>query len=349
MINPHYETLKQILQAEPARWVVTGVAGFIGSHLLETLLLLDQHVVGLDNFSTGFSSNLELVHHSVSAEQWQRFHFIEGDIRDQKTCERVFTDADYVLHQAALSAVPASIADPMSTHYTNVNGFLSVLMAAKRCQIQRLIYASSSLVYGDDLQVNKVEDSLGSPNSPFAASKRINELYAETYAKCYDVDCIGLRYFTVFGRRQHLTESETAPVSHWIECLRQENPLQIMGDGTQQRDYCYVANVVQANLLAATTRNSHAVNQVYNIGSGTTVSQHELAELCQSTLRSIQPSLPVTQPQYCDSQAHESSVCGADISKAQQALHYQPSHTLSEGVACLVSTQTLKETDPLFR
>lgn len=246
-----YDDLQTELKARPRTWLVTGVAGFIGSNLLETLLKLDQRVVGLDNFSTGHRYNLDEVQTLVSAEQWARFRFIEGDIRNLADCQRACAGVDYVLHQAALGSVPRSIDDPLATHASNVDGFINMLVAARDAKVKRVVYASSSSVYGDEPNLPKVEERIGNPLSPYAATKRMNEIYADVFARTYGMSLVGLRYFNVFGPRQDPNGAYAAVIPKWFASLLRDEPVYINGDGETSRDFCYIANTVQANLLAA--------------------------------------------------------------------------------------------------
>ncbi|HYG34532.1 MAG TPA: NAD-dependent epimerase/dehydratase family protein, partial [Clostridia bacterium] len=249
-----YQALTKRLGTEPKIWLVTGVAGFIGSNLLESLLRLDQRVIGLDNFATGSKRNLEQVKELVGPERWANFKFIDGDIRDLDTCRHAAQGSDYVLHQAALGSVPRSIEKPDESHAANVTGFLNVLMAARDSGVGRFVYASSSAVYGDHPGLPKVEDQIGGCLSPYAATKRANELYAEVFTRCYGIETVGLRYFNVFGPRQDPEGPYAAVIPKWIAAMLEQEPIYINGDGETSRDFCYVANVVQANLLSATAQ-----------------------------------------------------------------------------------------------
>ena len=248
-----YQTLQAELRAAPKTWLVTGVAGFIGSNLLEQLLRLDQHVTGLDNFATGKSQNLDQVKSLVSPAQWARFQFQQADIGDLVACRAACAGVDYVLHQAALGSVPLSMADPMSTHRSNATGFLNMLIAARDVKVKGFVYASSSAIYGDDPGLPKVEAKVGRLLSPYAATKAINEVYAQTFAMSYGLPSIGLRYFNVFGPRQDPEGAYAAVIPKWIAAFLKRGPVHINGDGETSRDFCFVGDVVQANLLAATT------------------------------------------------------------------------------------------------
>ncbi|HEX5220609.1 MAG TPA: SDR family oxidoreductase [Verrucomicrobiae bacterium] len=325
--------LQQGLRAAPKTWLVTGVAGFIGSNLLEALLKLDQRVVGLDSFATGKAGNLQQVQSLVSATQWANFKFLEGSICDFETCQQACVGVDYVLHQAALGSVPRSIEQPLATHQANVTGFVQMLEAARLARVSRFVYASSSSVYGDHPALPKVEDQLGQVLSPYAATKLINEVYAQSYAIAYGFGSVGLRYFNVFGPRQDPDGAYAAVIPKWIAALLRQEPVQINGDGETSRDFCYVENVVQANLLAATVADSRAVNQVYNIAVGERTTLNELFQLLHDGLRRLDPQLPKQKPVYRDFRAGDVRHSLADISKAKQLLGYEPIQRARDGLA----------------
>jgi len=262
-----FEQVKQELLNAPKKWLVTGVAGFIGSNLLETLLKLNQHVIGLDNFSTGYQKNLKEVQGLVSEEQWQRFSFVEGDIRDSSTCLNVSEGVDYVLHQAALGSVPRSIADPITSNASNITGFLNMLEASKQNEVTSFVYAASSSTYGDHPALPKVEENIGNPLSPYAVTKYVNELYADVYNRTYGFKCIGLRYFNVFGRRQDPDGAYAAVIPKWTASMIKGEQVFINGDGETSRDFCYIENTVQMNILAATGPDE-AKAEVYNVAVG---------------------------------------------------------------------------------
>lgn len=327
-----FDELERELVVTPKNWLITGVAGFIGSNLLEALLKLDQSVVGLDNFATGKRSNLEQVQALVTAAQWQRFRFVEGTICDSATCRQAMEAVDLVLHQAALGSVPRSLVEPLASHAANVTGFVTMLEAARNAGVKRFVYASSSAVYGDHPGLPKVEDQIGQMLSPYAGTKLINEVYAQTYAKAYGCECIGLRYFNVFGPRQDPDGAYAAVIPKWIAALLRREPVRINGDGETSRDFCFVANVVQANLLAATTVNPDAVNQAYNIAVGERTTLNELFQLLQNGLRRRDPSLPEQKPVYQDFRAGDVRHSLADISKAQRRLGYAPTQKVRDGL-----------------
>lgn len=328
-----FDELKAELAAAPKLWLVTGVAGFIGSNLLETLLKLNQRVVGLDNFATGKPANLDQVRTLVSAGQWANFRFIEGNISDAEAARCACAGVDFVLHQAALGSVPRSMEQPLATHQANVTGFLQMLDAARLAKVRRFVYASSSSVYGDHPALPKVEEQLGQVLSPYAATKLINEIYAQTYAQAYGFEAVGLRYFNVFGPRQDPEGAYAAVIPRWIAALLRREPVRINGDGETSRDFCFVDNVVQANLLAATTTNPAALNQAYNIAVGERTTLNELYQLLQGGLRKLNPALPEQKPVYGDFRAGDVRHSLADIGKARRWLAYEPTHRVQEGLA----------------
>lgn len=330
---PGFDALKTELQAAPKTWLVTGAAGFIGSNLVEALLMLDQNVVGLDNFATGREKNLAQVQQSVGPERWNRFSFKRGDIRDLITCHAVCKDVDYVLHQAALGSVPRSLEDPISTHAANNTGFLNMLVAARDAKVKRFVYAASSSTYGDHPGLPKVEDVIGKPLSPYAVTKLVNELYADVFGRCYGMQSIGLRYFNIFGRRQDPNGAYAAVVPKWVASMIHNEPVYINGDGETSRDFCYIDNVIQANLLAATTDNPDAINQVYNVAVGDRTSLNQLFEAIRSLLAPRFPHLAGFKPVYRDFRAGDVRHSLADISKAQTRLGYAPTHRIGEGLA----------------
>lgn len=326
-----YDQIKQELLASPKCWLITGVAGFIGSNLLETLLSLNQKVVGLDNFATGYQCNLDQVQSKVTAEQWARFEFHLGDIRNLSDCSKVCSGADYVLHQAALGSVPRSISDPIATSAANIDGFLNMLVAAKDARVKSFTYAASSSTYGDHPGLPKVEDRIGKPLSPYAVTKYVNELYADVFARCYGFQTIGLRYFNVFGARQDPNGAYAAVIPKWTAALIHAEPIYINGDGETSRDFCYVANAVQANLLAATTVDEDAKNQVYNVAVGDRTTLNQLFNLLRDGLNAKGVKADA-QPIYRDFREGDVRHSQADVSKAQRLLGYSPSHRLAEGV-----------------
>ena len=376
-----YNALQTRLTQAPRTWLVTGVAGFIGSNLLETLLKLDQRVVGLDNFATGHQRNLDEVQTLVSPTQWTNFSFINGDIRDLEDCQKAMVwnkpvpallpfasgegrgerspasfvvddpsglPVDYVLHQAALGSVPRSLADPIATNATNITGFLNLLTAARDAKVKSFTYAASSSTYGDHPGLPKVEATIGKPLSPYAVTKYVNELYADVFARCYGFNTIGLRYFNVFGPRQDPNGAYAAVIPKWTAALLQGDTVQINGDGETSRDFCFIANAVQANLLAATASDaaslsvplqvgqtegsSSPLNQVYNVAVGDRTTLNDLFGLLRSNLAAHGISANV-QPAYRDFRAGDVRHSQADIGKARRLLGYAPTHRLAEGIA----------------
>jgi UDP-N-acetylglucosamine 4-epimerase len=328
-MSSHFQSL---LRDAPRTWLLTGAAGFIGSNILERLLQLHQRVIALDNFSTGYEQNLNEVRAAVGECKWAQVRIVEGDVRDLPTCQRLCVGVDFVLHQAALGSVPRSLADPIASHESNVNGFLNIILAACEAKVKRFVYASSSSVYGDDPVLPKVESNIGQPLSPYAATKSINELYAGVFGRCFNLPSIGLRYFNVFGPRQDPEGAYAAVIPRWIAALLQRQPIEIYGDGETSRDFSFVENVVQANFLAATTENPAALNQVFNIALGQTTSLNELFQLIQNSLRQIDPSLPEQRPIYKDFRPGDVRHSHADISKAQKLLGYNPTHRIQQGL-----------------
>ena len=355
-----YEQLQVRLRAEPRTWLVTGVAGFIGSNLLEALLKLNQRVVGLDNLATGKESNLEEVKTLVTSEQWRNFQFIRGDICNLADCQKVMTfqatsptgeasvaaehghsfPVDFVLHQAALGSVPRSVADPIATNAANVSGFLNILVASRDAKVKRFVYAASSSTYGDHPGLPKVEDIIGKPLSPYAVTKYVNELYANVFARTYGLESIGLRYFNVFGPRQDPDGAYAAVIPKWIASLIKGEPVFINGDGETSRDFCFVANAVQANLLAATVsavasdsqQSMSPINQVYNVAVGDRTTLNELFAQLKHHLLPRFPHLRDAAPSYRDFRAGDVRHSLADIGKAQALLGYVPTQRIGAGL-----------------
>lgn len=327
-----YENILTQLQHAPQAWLVTGVAGFIGSNLLETLLKLDQRVVGLDNFATGHQRNLDEVKGQVTARQWEGFSFIKGDIRDLEDCRKACNGVDYVLHQAALGSVPRSLNDPVTTNGANIDGFLNMLVAARDAKVKSFIYAASSSTYGDHPGLPKVEDVIGKPLSPYAVTKYVNELYADVFARCYGFTTIGLRYFNVFGKRQDPDGAYAAVIPKWTAAMIKNDDVFINGDGETSRDFCFVENAVQANLLAATTTNENARNQVYNVAVSGRTSLNMLFDQLKLSLAGNDLEYGKA-PVYRDFRAGDVRHSQADIGKAEQLLGYAPAFDLRGGVA----------------
>ncbi len=320
------------LRDTPCTWLVTGVAGFIGSNLLETLLSLGQKVTGLDNFSTGFQHNLDEVKSRVTPEQWERFQFIQGDIRDLDTCRQACRGADFVLHQAALGSVPRSIEDPVNTNENNISGYLNMLVAARDEPVRRFVYAASSSTYGDHPDLPKEEDRIGNPLSPYAVTKLVNELYASVFARTYGFKTIGLRYFNIFGQRQDPDGAYAAVIPKWFASIMKQEPVYINGDGETSRDFCFIENCVQANIMAATADNDDAANQVYNVAFGQRTTLNELFELIRERVREKFPHASDVEPVYRDFRPGDVRHSLADISKARNLLGYEPEYSVRTGL-----------------
>jgi len=326
------EQIKKELSGTPRKWLITGVAGFIGSNLLETLLGLNQEVIGLDNFSTGHHHNLAQVKERLLPEQWQRFQLIEDDIRDLKACQRACAGVDYVLHEAALGSVPRSIEDPLLTNANNITGFLNMLVAARDAGVNNFVYAASSSTYGDHPGLPKVEDKIGRPLSPYAVTKYVDELYADVFARTYDMACVGLRYFNVFGRRQDPDGAYAAVIPKWFAGMVKGGELFINGTGETSRDFCYIDNTVQANILAACTHNKEAVNQVYNVAYGQRTTLNELFEMIKIRVAARRPEVSDIKPEYRDFRAGDVLHSLADISKINKLLGYEPEYSVESGL-----------------
>jgi len=328
-----YQEVQRAIRQGPRRWLITGVAGFIGSHLLETLLKLGQTVVGLDNYATGYARNLDDVKDVTSAAAWRNFTFIEGDIRALADCRRACAGADLVLHHAALGSVPRSVEDPLATHESNLTGVVNMLLAARDAGVARFIYAASSSTYGDHPGLPKVEDAIGRPLSPYAVTKYANELYADVFARCYGMNSVGLRYFNVFGARQDPEGAYAAVIPKWIAQLTRGEPVYINGDGETSRDFCYVENAVQANVLAASIEDPAALNQVYNVAVAERTTLNELFEMLRVLLMEHFPQVRERRPRYREFRAGDVRHSLADISKAQNLLRYAPTHRVREGLS----------------
>lgn len=332
LVNEAYLAVRESLAAHPKTWLVTGVAGFIGCNLLENLLQLGQKVVGLDNFATGYQANLDEILAAATQAQRANFCFIEGDIRNLDDCHAACEGVDYVLHQAALGSVPRSLDNPRNTNDTNITGFLNMLIAARDARVRRFVYAASSSTYGDHPALPRVESVIGNPLSPYSVTKLVNELYAGVFARCYDFKTIGLRYFNIFGRRQNPNGAYAAVIPKWFTGLIQGEPAYINGDGLTSRDFCYIDNAIQANLLAATTENPAALDQVYNVAVGDRTTLNDLFALVREQVAIRHPAAATVQAVYRDFRAADVPHSHADISKARTLLGYQPTHTLREGL-----------------
>lgn len=327
----NYQEKKEQLKSSPKVWLITGVAGFIGSNLLERLLKLGQTVVGLDNFETGHQHNLDEVQSLVSSAQWNNFKFIEGDIRNLKDCESACVGVDYILHQAALGSVPRSINNPIATNDTNINGFLNMLVAGRDAKVKSFTYAASSSTYGDHPALPKVEDKVGKPLSPYAVTKYVNELYASVFSQSYGFSGIGLRYFNVFGPRQDPNGAYAAVIPKWAAAMIKGARVQVNGDGATSRDFCFIDNAVQANILAATS-DEKGKNEVYNVAVGERTSLNELFSAIQSSLEVCGKSYHQA-PFYVDFRVGDVRHSQADIGKIKERLGYQPTHNIISGIA----------------
>jgi UDP-N-acetylglucosamine/UDP-N-acetylgalactosamine 4-epimerase len=331
-----FEKLRARLQTQQKTWLVTGAAGFIGSNLVEFLLAHNQLVVGVDNFSTGYQKNLDQIAEAVGSQAYKNFRFIAGDISQLETCQRACLAVDIVLHQAALGSVPRSIADPISSNLSNVTGFLNILTAAKDAGIQRFVYASSSSVYGDSEELPKVEARTGNLLSPYAVMKYTNELYAKVFNKTYGIETIGLRYFNVFGRRQDPEGAYAAVIPKWVGSLLKNEAVYINGDGATSRDFCYIDNVVQMNVLAGMTDNSAAFGEAFNVAVGGQTTLNELYALINQELSQYVTNFTTKPASYVDFRAGDIRHSNANITKARTLLGYAPTQTINEGMALAI-------------
>lgn len=327
-----YQDVRAALERAPKRWLITGVAGFIGSNLLESLLKCGQVVIGLDNYATGYTRNLDQVREVVGDALWRNYTNIEGDICALDDCRRACAGVDYVLHHAALGSVPRSIEDPLATHAANITGFVNMLVAARDAKVQCFVYAASSSTYGDHPGLPKVEDVIGRPLSPYAVTKYANELYADVFGRCYGLNSVGLRYFNIFGPRQDPDGAYAAVIPKWISQFMANQPVSINGDGTTSRDFCFVKNAIQANVLAATAQNADALNQVYNIAVSDRTTLNELFEEIRALLVKDFVWLTDSRPQYRAFREGDVLHSQADIAKARKLLGYQPTHKIGDGL-----------------
>jgi len=331
-----YEQLQEYLKDNQSTWLVTGVAGFIGSNLLEKLLILNQKVVGLDSFDTGYQHNVDQAiqdaNNITGKDLSNNFRFINGDIRKLNDCKNACNGVDYVLHQAALGSVPRSIEDPIGTNEANINGFLNMLVASRDAKVKRFVYAASSSSYGDNPDLPKVEHMIGNPLSPYAVTKLVNELYANVFAKNYDFKTIGLRYFNIFGKRQDPDGAYAAVIPKWVGAILNKEDVYINGDGETSRDFCYIDNTVQMNLLAATTDNEEAADQVYNVALNDRTSLNELHKMIEERLIQRVEGLEKKKPIYREFRSGDVRHSQASIDKAQKLLDYQPKYKISEGM-----------------
>ncbi len=341
---PTYKYTQKALLKNPKTWLITGVAGFIGSNLLEILLQLNQRVVGLDNFSTGRKENLSEVQLSVSKKQWSNFHFIRGNISNFKTCQIACKNIDYVLHQAALGSVPRSIKYPIKTNKSNISGFLNILQAAKEADVENFVYAASSSTYGDHTKLPKREHIIGKPLSPYAVTKYVNELYADVYKKSYNFNSIGLRYFNVFGKRQTPNSAYAAVIPKWVDAMVKNKQIFINGDGSTSRDFCFIENAIQANILAATTTDKNALNQIYNIAVGERTSLNQLYDELKKIIFK-KTAIHHDKLLYRDFRDGDVKHSQADIKKAQKLLGYKPAYRVKEGLEKVAIWHLNKKTE----
>lgn len=330
----NFERIQSVLQDNPRTWLVTGCAGFIGSNLVEALLKLDQTVVGLDNLSTGYQHNLDEIRGLVSERQWRRFSFIRGDIRDSEVCNQAVIGVDNVLHQAALGSVPRSIEDPVRTNASNIDGFLNILVASRDARVKSFVYAASSSTYGDHPGLPKVEQCIGRPLSPYAVTKYVNELYAEVFARCYGFRTVGLRYFNVFGKRQDPQGAYAAVIAKWIMAMVEDRQVIINGDGSTSRDFCYVDNAVQANLLAA-TREDGQDSEIYNVAVSDLTTLNQLFDYLKAVLKA-NGIMVSKSPMYTSFRNGDVRHSQADIGKAMRELGYAPTHRIFDGLEATV-------------
>lgn len=326
-----YAALLKNMEAAPHTWLVTGAAGFIGSNLVEQLLRHGQKVVGLDNFLTGYQKNLDMVHGIVGDAAWKNFTFIKGDIRDLDTCHAACKGVDHVLHEAALGSVPRSIDDPLLSNGCNIDGFLNMLVAARDAEVRSFVYAASSSTYGDSPELPKVEDKIGNPLSPYAVTKYVNELYADVFARCYGFTAIGLRYFNVFGRRQDPFGAYAAVIPQWFASLLRGETVYVNGDGETSRDFCYIDNVVEANLLASFAADD-ARNKIYNVAFGQRTTLNELFALIREEVTRHKPEAAEATPEYREFRAGDVRHSLADISRAHDLLGYTPAYDVRQGL-----------------
>lgn len=326
-----YETIRSQLREEPKIWLVTGVAGFIGSNLLETLLRLNQQVIGLDNFSTGHQSNLDDVRSCISDDQWKQFRLVHGDIRDLEDCKAAVSGVDFVLHQAALGSVPRSIDNPILTNENNISGFLNMLVASRDEEVKSFTYAASSSTYGDHPGLPKIESEIGRPLSPYAVTKYVNELYADVFARSYGFQSIGLRYFNVFGPRQDPNGAYAAVIPRWIASMMRQEEIVIHGDGQTSRDFCFIENAVQANILAATADDG-AKNSVYNVAIGDRTSLHEMYQMINVAIINLSRVELKAMYRFAEFRPGDVRHSMACIDKATSILGYSPSVKIGEGV-----------------
>ena len=339
-MSDKFELIKKQLEAKKFKWLVTGAAGFIGSHLTKFLLDNNQKVIALDNFSTGLRSNIDFLEkHCSELNNDSKFTFHNADIRDYDLCFKLTNDIDYVLHQAAIGSVPRSIEDPLNTHDANINGFINILLASMHNQVKNFIYASSSSIYGDSEVLPKQEEHTGQPLSPYAVTKSVNETYALVFSKVYGLNSIGLRYFNVFGQRQDPEGQYAAVIPKWIDAILNDKEVFINGDGSTTRDFCYIDNAIQANILAAMTENKEALNQIYNIAANYQISLNELYKIIQKSISKLKPELINNEPIYRDFRPGDIMHSRADIGKAEKLLGYKATKSVKQGLEELIELE----------
>jgi len=327
-----YDKIKKSLKNKTKNWLITGVAGFIGSNILKTLLACNQKVIGLDNLATGHLRNLKSVESEVSTDNWKNFEFVKGDILDFELCQSITKDIEFVLHQAALGSVPRSIKDPLTSNNVNVQGFLNVMVASRDSNVKRLVYAASSSTYGDHKDLPKVEKNIGNPLSPYGVTKLVNELYADIFHQLYNFNSIGLRYFNVFGPLQDPEGPYAAVIPKWVDAISKSKEIQINGDGETSRDFCFIDNAVQANILAATILNKDSLNQVYNVAFGEQTSLNELFKMIKDQFLELDKDFEIRKPKYASFRQGDVRHSLADINKAKTLLGYEPQIRVREGI-----------------
>lgn len=340
ILSDKFELIKKQLEAKKFKWLVTGAAGFIGSHLTKFLLDNNQKVIALDNFSTGLRSNIDFLEkHCSELNNDSKFTFHNADIRDYDLCFKLTNNIDYVLHQAAIGSVPRSIEDPLNTHDANINGFINILLASMHNQVKNFIYASSSSIYGDSEVLPKQEEHTGQPLSPYAVTKSVNETYALVFSKVYGFNSIGLRYFNVFGQRQDPEGQYAAVIPKWIDAILNDKEVFINGDGSTTRDFCYIDNAIQANILAAMTENKEALSQIYNIAANYQISLNELYKIIQKSISKLKPELINNEPIYRDFRPGDIMHSRADIGKAEKLLGYKATKSVKQGLEELIELE----------
>tara|TARA_B100001758_G_scaffold158726_1_gene136791 strand:+ start:1993 stop:3027 length:1035 start_codon:yes stop_codon:yes gene_type:complete len=342
-LSNRLETIQLELQENSYNWLVTGAAGFIGSHLVQFLLDNNQNVLAVDNFSTGLKKNIDFLNrYHQSLNNNSKFIFSESDIRDYDQCLVMTKGIDFVLHQAAIGSVPRSIKDPLTSHDSNINGFLNIIQSSKENKVQNLVYASSSSVYGDSEVLPKKESHQGNLLSPYALTKSVNESYAMVFSEVYDFNSIGLRYFNVFGLRQDPNGQYAAVIPRWIDAIMKGEDFFINGDGSTTRDFCYINNAVQANIIAAIPKTKEALNRVYNIAANYQITLIELYKIISQNISMNLPNVKVNQPIFRDFRPGDILHSRADINLAEELLGYEVSMSVADGLKDLVKLECEK-------